>query len=379
MATIVSQIVTSAQQDAMNQIGNQHPIVLDYCNRVSNDMLRATKWDFLESDVQSFLTRQGVTSYWIGAAGANPAGTFDTGLNLTNVKWIKHGSVYDRSNFRTLGSVTEMPVSAVLNFTDGSSRPGRPAVYRNNVDTPFILNVFPAPDQQNKQAPQPEPPIVSTAVSGALATRTYSLLVTFVDSLNGESTPPQYSSPLFIPANSVAVVLSPTSLLSTNDAGVSYGFYNVYASSSSTIPQNLVKQNVSPIAIGTSWQEPNTGLVTTGPNPPGTNTLATINGYLIQFRYYQLETPLTSFTQTLQIPDKYTDVMIAGVNWHVLSFLSRTPEAQIWLGNYTRGLQAMIRDRNQQNRFADYISPDPSALGGMLPTIETIDLSLLTP
>src|ERR1700723_432055 len=114
MSTTVQQIVTSSTIDIMNQIGTNHPILLDYCNRITIDMLRATKWDFLESDVQTFLTRQGVTAYWVGATGANPTGTFDTGLNCTNLKWVKHGSVYDRSNFQTLGSVASMPVSAVL-------------------------------------------------------------------------------------------------------------------------------------------------------------------------------------------------------------------------------------------------------------------------
>ena len=379
MAITAQQVISSATTDIMNQIGTNHPILLDYCNRISLDLLRSTKWDFLQSDVQTFLTRQGVTAYWIGATGANPAGTFDTGLNLTNVKWVKHGSVYDRSNFKTLGSVTEAPVSAVLSYTDGTSRPGRPAVYRNNIDTPFILNIFPAPDQQNIQSPQPEPPLVTIVPGGALPARTYYLIATFVDALGGESTAPAYSSPLYIPANNLAVVQSPTTLVSTNDAGVPYNQYNVYASSQSNLPQNGTKQTVVPITIGTNWTESPTGLTTTGVNPPSFNSTAPFHGYVIQFRYYQLEVTISSFAQTLQVPDRYVDVMVAGINWLALKFLSRTQEAAEWFGTYRTGLVAMIRDRNQQNRFADYVSPDPSALGGMLPTIETIDLSLLTP
>lgn len=379
MSTTVQQIVSSATTDIMNQIGTNHPILLDYANRISLDMLRSTKWDFLESDVQTFLTRQGVTSYWVGATGQNPAGTYDTGLNLTNLKFIKHGSVYDRSNFKTLGSVTEAPVSSVLSYTDGSSRPGRPAVYRNNIDTPFILNIFPAPDQQNVQSPQPEPPLVTTVAGGTLPARKYNLVTTFVDALSGESTAAAYSTPLYIPANFLAVVQSPTTLVPANDAGVPYSSYNVYASSSSNLPQNTTLQTLSPITIGTSWTEPITGLTTTGRNPPSTNGAATLNGYVLQFRYYQLETTITSFSQVIQVPDRYVDVMVAGVNWLALKFLSRLPEAQEWLQTYKTGLVAMVRDRNQQNRFADYIAPDPSSLGGMLPTIETIDLSLLTP
>lgn len=379
MSTTIQQIVTSTTTDIMNQIGVNHPILLDYCNRINYDMLRATKWDFLLADVQSFITRQGVTAYWIGAQGQAPAGCYDTGLNLTNLKWIQHGSVYDRSNFLTIGSVAEMPVSAVLSYTDGTSRPGRPCVYRNNVDTPYILNIFPAPDQQNNQAPQPEPVLVTTTVGGALSARTYNLVATFVDALGNESTAPDYTTPLYIAANSLATAYSPKLIVPTNDAGVPYSSWNVYASATNTVPQNATKQNVSPIAIGTNWTEPTSGLTTTGQTPPSDNLCATYNGYIIQFRYYELEIPVTSFSQTIQIPDRYSDIMVAGVNWLALKFLSRGQEAMEWFMTYKQGLISMVRDRNQQNRFADYVSPDPSSVGGYLPTIETIDLSLLTP
>jgi hypothetical protein len=460
MSTTIQQIVNSTTTDIMNQIGVNHPILLDYCNRINYNILRNTKWDFLLSDVQSFITRQGVTSYWIGATGQGPQGTFDTGLDITDIKWVQHGSVYDRSNFLNLGSVAAMPVSAVLNYTDGSSRPGRPCVYRNNVDTPFILNIYPAPDQQNNQAPQPEPILTSVtsgvgsvialtpqnpginyvigdtvtlvqgaassataqvtalveengiaavtlvtggsgyktglvAVSGGTGTeatfnivatagnvlpaRTYNLVATLVDALGNESTAPDYTTPLYIPAGSLAVGYSPSLLVPTNDAGVPYSSWNIYASATNTVPQNATKQNSVAIPIGTNWTEPNTGLTTSGVGPPSYNACSTYNGYIIQFRYYETETPITTFTQTLQIPDRYTDVMVAGVNWLALKFLNRAPEAQEWYVTYHTGLVSMVRDRNQANRFADYISPDPSSVGGFLPTIETIDLSLLTP
>jgi hypothetical protein len=379
MSTTVQQIVTSATTDIMNQIGVNHPILLDYCNRINNDILRFTKWDFLLSDVQSFVTRQGVTAYWIGAAGQNTPGSYDTGLNITNLKWIQHNSVYDRSNFLTLGSVAAMPVSAVLSYSDGTSRPGRPCVYRSNIDTPYILNIYPAPDQQNDQAPQPEPVQVITAPGGALPARTYNMIATFVDALGNESTAPDYMTPLYIPTDSLAVGVSPTLLVPTNDAGVPYSHWNLYASATNNVPQNAQLQNISPIAIGTNWTEPATGLTTTGPTPPSDNLAATYNGYIIQFRYYEPAITITSFSQTLQLPDSYSDIMTAGLNWLALKFLNRGPEAAEWYGTYRTGLTAMVRDRNQQNRFADYISPDPASVGGYLPTIETIDLSLLTP
>lgn len=381
MSTTVSQIVASCQQDVMNQIGTNHPMILDYTNRVSLDMLRATRWDFLVSDVQSFITIIGNSNYWVGPIGQAPAGCVDTGLNITNLNFVKHGSVYDRSNYRGLGESVEMPVSAVLSYTDGTPRLGRPAVYRNNVDTPNILNIFPGPDNQNKQAPIPELPILTTTAGGALATRVYNVVTTFVDSLGNESTPgglftANSFGSIYIPANNLVTVAAPSPIVTHNDAGVLYNSYNVYAGLNGA---NLTKQNNSPIAIPTPWTEPTSGLTTNGVTAPTTNNAATFNGYLIQFRYYGTQTTLTAFNQTIQIPDRYFDVVVAGVNWLALKFLSRTQEAAEWFSTYRTGIVAMVRDRNQANRFADYISPDPTSLGGLLPTIETIDLSLLQP
>jgi hypothetical protein len=220
---------------------------------------------------------------------------------------------------------------------------------------------------------------IVASVGNLLPARTYNLIATFVDALGNESTAPDYTTPLYIPAGSLAVGYSPTLLVPTNDAGVPYSSWNIYANANNNIPQNALRQNVSPIPIGTNWIEPSTGLTTVGPAPPSYNACSTYNGYIIQFRYYETENTLSSFTQLLQIPDRYTDVMTAGVNWLALKFLSRAPEAAEWYATYRTGLIAMVRDRNQQNRFADYVSPDPSSVGGFLPAIETIDLSLLTP
>ena len=103
-------------------------------------------------------------------------------------------------------------------------------------------------------------------------------------------------------------------LVPTNDAGVPYNQWNIYASANNNIPQNAIKQNASPIALETNWTEPTSGLVTAGVYPPSNNLCSTYNGYIIQFRYYEIEQAITSFTQGLQIPDRYIDVMTAGVN-----------------------------------------------------------------
>lgn len=375
---VIDAVSTDVRQ-VLSNTGADAATITTWIQRVEYSLLYFTKWDFLLSDTKTFLTKQGVTGYWVGPVGTNPAGTADTGLNLNNLKWVKHGTVYDRSNFKTLGSIAEPPVSAVLSYTDGSFRPGRPALYRSNVDTPNILNIYPAPDQQNDRSPQPEPPIVSSTAGGALPARVYFITATFVDALGGESTAPAFMTELYVPANSLAVVQAPVPMVSANDAGVPYNQYNIYASSTSNLPQDAVLQTASPLSTGVNWTEPNTGLLTVGDGPPSTNGAIPLNGYVIQFRYYLQEDVLTSTSQVLLLPDRYKEVLVAGVNWYALQFIGRQQEAMVWIQRFMEGRVGMIRDRNQQNRFADYISPDPSSIGGTLPTIETIDLSLLTP
>lgn len=93
-------------------------------------------------------------------------------------------------------------------------------------------------------------PVLASTASGALASATYYVRLTYVTAA-GESLPGPEAS-LFVPANSVLQVISPTGV-----PGSVTG-YNVYVS---TATGTEAKQNSSPIAIGTNWQEPNSGLV----------------------------------------------------------------------------------------------------------------------
>jgi hypothetical protein len=110
-------------------------------------------------------------------------------------------------------------------------------------------------------APSPAPSLSSSA-GGALGATTYFVKTTYVNQY-GETVASAESS-LAVAANNVLVVTSPAAL--GNATG-----YNVYVS---TTTGTETKQNGgTPIAIGTNWTEPTTGLVA-GSALPGTNTAA---------------------------------------------------------------------------------------------------------
>lgn len=105
----------------------------------------------------------------------------------------------------------------------------------------------------------PAAPTLSQVASGSLAATTYYVKVTYTTA-SGETLGSSESS-LAVSVNNVLKVTSPATL--TGAMG-----WNVYVSTSTGTE---TKQNASPIAIGTAWQEPNTGLIA-GSALPGANT-----------------------------------------------------------------------------------------------------------
>ena len=385
--TTAQSVMNAVSQDLRNQlVATNQPdasILLDYVNRVSLDLMKVSKWWFLLSPVYQFYTQMGVTNYWVGPVAQNPFGTYDTQLNLADLRYVKPKSVIDRSNFRPLGSILEQPISAKLNYTDGTARPGRPAVWRQDEATPNVINIYPAPDNQNDYSPQPEPPICGITSGGSLPARIYFVTVTFVDSLGGESTAP-YTTEIYIPANMLVVVNPPQEPTGGSASGIQYNRYNVYAASVGTNEiTNLITQQTTQqatlISTNAAWTEPTSGLTTSGEAPPGNSTIEPIDGYLIEFRYFRQIAQITSAGQILQIPDDYKHVFIAGVNSLAFQYLFRGQEAQMWEARYQQGMAKIVRDLNFMSKVGDYISPDASSVGGFLPTLETLDLSLLTP
>lgn len=105
----------------------------------------------------------------------------------------------------------------------------------------------------------PAAPSLSSVASGALAGATYFAKSTYVT--NSGETLSSAESSLAVAANHVVGVASPAA--ATGAIG-----WNSYLGTSSGAE---TKQNATPIAIGTAFQEPNTGLIV-GANLPGQNT-----------------------------------------------------------------------------------------------------------
>lgn len=223
----VGDYLASISRDLRYQIGTDGAdgdLLLDYLNRTQMELLRWSRWQFLLSPVQGFYTVPGITDYWLGVQAA-PPGSADTGLNISNMGPIKRGEVFDRTSYRNLYPTTEAPLLKQL-----AENLGAPRLYRNDVSTPNILNIYPAPD------------------------------------------------------------------------GV----------------------------------------------------------YKIEFRFFVAPIKLATTADVVQVPDKYQDVLIAGVDARGFEFLKKWDDANARRQEYGAGKVGMIRDRNLFPAGADFILPDPA-------------------
>jgi hypothetical protein len=349
----VAQDVRQQLQSTTNSAGQ--PILIDYTNRVHKQMLRFSNWKFLNSDFLFFPTAQGQSKYWIGPAATCPAGYVDTGLHLNDVARLEQDSVVDVSNDRGLKWLSAPPIGPQLNDRLGMGRPGLPSNFTNDPNNPNVIGIYPPPNNQNLSTPNPEVPFATTTPGGALANRFYYIKVTIVDSAGNESNSTANGREQFIPANNLVQVVTPTLTYPISGTGVLYNQYNVYAA---TTEGSETLQNVSPIAIGTNWTEPTSGLTTTGASVPTTNNLTPFNAYLIKFRYYKNRLNLANTNDVLQIPDDYKDVVINGVKVYAYHLLGRREDAQAALQAYKSGLTEMIWDKNQFPGGQNFIRPD---------------------
>lgn len=363
VTTTVQSIISATSQDIRQQLaasGADSNIILDYVNRVQLTLLRAVRWNFLlNTDIKYFITEREQTDYWVGPVGTGPAGSVETNLNLTDLDIILRNSVMDITNAQPLEKVEARPFDISLTTSDAQFRPGPPSEWRQDLSTPGLLQIYPAPDNNNQYQPVPQTPYCITTSGGALATRTYYVTLTFVDSLGNEGAPSGREALVTIPANKLLIVNSPVLPYNITTQGVTYNQYNVYASTQ-TGTETL--QNTSPIAYGTNWTEPTSGLTTTG-HTATNNNLTQMDGYIIAFRYYRQRQIVTDASQVLQIPDVYKDIVVAGVNWLTTRFLRLHQEAQMWQMEFQDGIRQMIRDKNLLPRESDYIQPDKAGLG----------------
>jgi hypothetical protein len=355
----VQDVINKVSQDTRLQLSASaapgQQILIDYTNRVHKQVLRFSRWPFMMSENQYFMTSLAQTDYWIGPSNQCPGSTVNTNLNLSDVAIIKKNSVRDISNDRALQSVSDQPIGPSLNYRSGQTRPAQPGTFfQDSENDPNILHIYPGADNANTFQPVPNTPILTTVVSGALAQRVYYARITFVDSLSGESTGSGLGAKLLIPANSLCQVISPTLDFDMTASGVTYGWYNIYIA---TTEGSETLQNTSPIPLGTNWTEPGTGLITTGVAVPVQNTLEQMKGYIISFRYYKARKVLANTTDQLQVPDKYQDVVVHGVDALVSRFLGQAEAFQAFTEAYKGGLTEMIWDKNLFPD-TDFIRPD---------------------
>lgn len=359
----VQDVADSSRRDMHNLIGEDHPAFIDWVARAHDEVLRASRWEFLLSAPYRFVTEEGQTDYWIGASGSAPYGVVDTGLNLTNVDRIRDDSVRDLSRFRALKRVETPPLATSLANQVGEWRTGAPAVFRHDrQENAGILNIYPPPKSENTSPQRPPTPIATATAGGALSARTYFVMVSLVDSASGESLASSQAARVFVPASSLLRVDSPHPLVTSLQAGVQVTHYNVYVS---TTEGSETKQNTSLVLIGDAWTEPAGGLIA-GAALPSTPTLEPIRGHIIEFRFYQERSTLDAFADNLQVPCIYKDILVAGTNAWASDYLRRSGladgmEAAYWRSLFERGIREIRIDINLHPKGADFMRPDPTS------------------
>lgn len=373
--TTAQSVITSASNETRGVIDWTNPaaqtLLLDWLNRVQLTLLRASRWDFLLSLPNYFITQREQTDYWVGPTQAQPNGTVDTLLNLTNVDVIQRNSVMDCSNDVSLFKTERLPFSLTLSKDDAQFRPGHPAEWRQDLFEPNILNIYPAPDNQNIWQPVPQSPLVQFLPGGSLPQRTYLVTCSFIDALGYEGDVADRETCVTIPAGFVALVKSPQMPLNITTSGVSYNQYNVYAQQ---IPNPLqatqysnseLLQTLTPIGYGLDWTEPTSGLLTnTRGIPDETNLQITpLDGYIISFKYYAQRQIVAELGDVLQIPDVYFDLMVAGVTMYAFRYLRFHNEAVERQQEFMDGVRQMVKDRNMIPRESDYVGPDQAGVG----------------
>lgn len=361
--TTAGDIMDACSRDLNSRLGTgpRSPLLIDYVNRAQQHILGVRRWDWLMSVPQRFITERGQTEYWIGPSGAEDVGMVDTGLDLSDVRQVKKGHVYNRSRWTEIFNVAESPNDFNWQRSDGAYIESEPQNYRNDRLTPNVISLYPAPDTGSDYEIVPHAPHSTTATGGALSARTYYLRVTFVDAAGNESLP-STTARQWVAASKLLTVKAPQPELSISASGIGYTSYNVYAS---TTEGSETKQGSSNL-ITADWTEDATGLTITGDSVPTESTIEPLRGYLMEFRYYRAHTPITSDDDVLLVPDDFKDVVIAGTNWYAAQYLHRqesirdqTPEVAFWEMRFREGIQRMVRDNNPWPSGGMFIGPDP--------------------
>lgn len=358
--TLASDIISRVKEDLKDTFtaSGSTSVLIDYIDRVQKMILSRRRWKWMMSAPKRFITERGQTQYWIGQSGSSSAGQVDTGLNLLDVRQVKQGSVLSRSGYVTLYPVDEAPLFRGWQQPDGSYTEGPPRNYRNDTLTPSLLEVYPAPDQGNSYELVPQAPHSTTASGGALAARTYFIRTSFVD-LEGNEGALSPTARQFVEASKLITIKAPQPAINVGLAGVSYLRWNVYIG---TEEGSETKQNTSLTATSADWTEPASGLIA-GAALPTSADMEPLRGYVIEFRYYKQHTQVTGTGDTLFIPNDFSDVVVAGVNWMACKYLKGEYDEDVpyWYGLFKEGLVRMSQNENPWPAPGDFISPDMAA------------------
>jgi hypothetical protein len=304
----VQDVISASAQDIRQVLsGTAVPgqtILIDYCNRIHLDLLRWSRWRFLLANVQRFVTVLGQTDYYVGDITQVPSGTSNTGLNLTDIGFVKKDSVFDRTNFRRLGQTAESPLG--IEFSSNAL----PRLWRNDgTSTPNVINLYP-PSQEGTQV----------SVTSGVRTSNVTTITTATAHLIGSS------------SRYVTI------------AGFTDTVFN------GTFP---VKQ----VLTSTTFTYNNTG----ANNLESPASATCLGGFGIDFRYYKRRAQLTNAGQLLQVPDDYFDIMVAGVNWLAFKYLMKPEDTQHWQQVYQAGKVQIVKDGNLFPRGEEFITPDRAA------------------
>jgi hypothetical protein len=287
----------------------------------------------------------------------------DTGLNITDLKRIDEESVFDRSNFEQLDKIEFKPDTPGLAYRDNTSRSSTPKAWVEDTLTPYLFRLFPAPNNQNTYQPVPPSAIcLNTASGGALPARIYWVNTTLVDTFGNESAAASLPTKVFVAAGKLLTVKLPVPGVTASASGAKYDRFNVYAFNAGT---NTASSGYGSLTLQTTvqsadWTEPTSGLTTVGVTAPTTNSVVPLDGYVIEFKYWQQRPTGLTAGATLLIPDEYKDVIVAGTNWLACAFLNKQADMQYWGSIYQNGVRTMIRDRNLSPK-TDFMKPDSAA------------------
>lgn len=111
--TTVTSVIAKVSQDIrglLGTTGGDATILIDFTNRVHEDILRKTRWHFLRSNIKTFTTTSGVSKYYLGS-GSLPSGYTNTSLALADIFTIDEGSVFDRTNYRQIVRISARPLT----------------------------------------------------------------------------------------------------------------------------------------------------------------------------------------------------------------------------------------------------------------------------